>query len=267
MNELPDNEAKKYYIDERNIAFEGDNIRGNREKKKNPRWQTLMNRVKKEIKESTNKKSKDSSKKVGVVSPQPVAPVAPVELEQPPNNTQFPIVNIPNESIYNRTNASMTTPLERNRSNSVESVPEIVRASANAEADKESLEESTKKVIEKLIQTSEESTGVKFTEDERNNFNKLPNNEIKTYYISERNEAFFGDNIRSNKEKKKNPRWQTLMNRVKGEFNNSGKFKTTKGGSRKVSPVGPGINMRVKRAPKKKTRKVKANAKRKTRKL
>ena len=43
--------------------------------------------------------------------------------------------------------------------------------------------------------------------------------------------------------------------------------KIQNGGSRKVSPVGPGINMRVKRAPKKKTRKVKAKAKRGTRKL
>ena len=329
LNELPNNEAKEYYINERTIAFEADNIRSKAEKKKNPeRWKTLMNRVKKEIKENSNKRSKSPpTKKVvppvelpqppapvapvelpqppapvaQVELPQPPAPVAPVELSQPPapvapyglntvpegnnenrgnnqahlreeeaaaNKKAFskpepPVQSLKYSPILNVVPEGNNTSEQRNRSNSVESVSEAERMAANAEADAEGpSEENIRKYenaqIEKLVKNSEKFLGRKFTDEEFDNFNKLPIDK-KISYLTKRNKEVGVDELKD------------YMTELLGfaKLNNARKARSTspppqipflstaKGGSRKVSPVGPGINMRVKRAPKKKTRKAK----------
>jgi hypothetical protein len=160
-------------------------------------------------------------------------------------------------------------------------VSEAERVAANASADAEAeadaegpSEENIRKYenaqIEKLVKNSEKFLDRKFTDEEFDNFNKLPIDK-KISYITKRNKE--GDLVAL----------KDYMTELLGfaKLNNARKARSTspppripflstaKGGSRKVSPVGPGINMRVKRAPKKKTRKMNANAKksRGTRKL
>ena len=109
------------------------------------------------------------------------------------------------------------------------------------------VEAETKKVIENLVKKSEDETETPFTPEERAEFDTLPNN-IKTQYIAERNRLMFGNNIRTASQKK-TPRWRGLMNNMKKQT----------GGmhmqERSVTPVGKGINMRVKKAPKKMSKK------------
>jgi hypothetical protein len=120
------------------------------------------------------------------------------------------------------------------------------------------VEAETKKVIENLVKKSEDETETPFTPEERAEFDTLPNN-IKTQYIAERNRLMFGNNIRTASQKK-TPRWRGLMNNMKKQT----------GGmhmqERSVTPVGKGINMRVKKAPKKMSKK-KGKGKKGTRKL
>jgi len=135
-------------------------------------------------------------------------------------------------------------------------------ASADAPPANVNVEAETKKVIENLVKKSEDETETPFTPEERAEFDTLPNN-IKTQYIAERNRLMFGNNIRTASQKK-TPRWRGLMNNMKRQTGGMQK--------RSVTPVGKGINMRVKKAPKKMSKKKsksgKGNAKAKaTRKL
>jgi hypothetical protein len=136
--------------------------------------------------------------------------------------------------------------------------PSATNASADAPPANVNIEAETKKVIENLVKKSEDETETPFTPDERAEFDTLPNN-IKTQYIAERNRLMFGNNIRTASQKK-TPRWRGLMNNMKKQ---TGGMRIQK---RSVTPVGKGINMRVKKAPKKMSKK-KGKGKKGTRKL
>jgi hypothetical protein len=188
--------------------------------------------------------------------------------QQTPSQPVAPLETIPEGNNENRGNNS-----------NAESVSEVERMAANAKANAEAnaegpSEENIRKYentqIKKLIKNSERQVDRKFTDEELNSFNKLPIDK-KLSYLTKRNKEVGVDEL--------NDYMTELLGFAK--LNNVRKARSmspppqipflssAKGGSRKVSPVGPAINMRVKRAPKKKTRKMNANAKakRKTRKL